>query len=211
MKYYKRKGYGRYGYALAGGIGAVTSLYRRFRGSSGAARFKRKSSGAVSTRKRFRFGGSRTMTKTKNKVQIVPASASGNSYSSFYGKGRTTKVSKKIWKTISSAHSYMWDISGRLEANHGEQHAYFVSHFDYVNGNIMFNNAGITVGEAGKIYLAGYQSELMITNQDSGNCKVTVYDCVARRDTQEIDLIDIWDRDWETVIPALLNIIFPFT
>lgn len=193
MKYWKSRPYGRYGYALAGGIGAVTSLYRRFRGGGRSSGIKRKFASAVSSRKRMRFGASRTMTKRRNKLQIVAASASGNSFSSFYSKARTSKVSKKIWKTISAPHCYMWDSSGRLEANHGEQNATYIPHFDYVNGNIMMNNAGITVGEPGKIFLSGYQSDLMITNQDSGNCRVTLYDVVSRRDTQEIDLIDIWD------------------
>lgn len=187
-KYYRSK-YARAAY----GMGAIgLGLYRRFRGRSSApiSRKRRATSSSVASKRR-RI--TRTVTKRKSKVKMVGASASGNSYSSFFTRARSTRVSPKIWKTLSAAHSYRWDISGRLESNHGEQNASYMTHFDTVNADLIMDNAGITVGEPGKIFLTGYEADCMFTNQDSGNCRLTLYDVVCRRDTQETDLIDIWD------------------
>jgi len=189
-KYFKRK-FNKYAGIASAAYGVGSMAYSRFAGrrspAAGAGRI-----GKRVTRK-TRSARSYTRTKTRSKTKNVGASAAANSVSYFTQKTRTTRVSRAIWKTISTANGYRFDSSGRLEANNGEQAATYVTWLDTTAASTLMNNAGVVSSESGKIYMQGMEGELMFTNQDSGNCKVTLYDVVCRRDTQESDLIDIWD------------------
>lgn len=182
-KWYSRLGNGRlasYG-ALAAGM---YNLYRKRSRSRNA-----RAVGAITKRARSR---TLTRTKRKTKIQNVGASAAGNSHSYFVGKGRCWKAPRKLIKSLTAARSYLIDNSDRIESNNGEQHATYMPYADATILTTLATNAGMTT-ESGKFWLGGVSAELMLTNQDSGNSRVTLYDMVCRRDSQETDVMDQWN------------------
>lgn len=203
MAYKKWGSYARAGKRLAryAGpiVGSLYGAYKRYKGGNG------RSGRSTRTRQRTSYSRSRTMTKTRNKTKFVGASSSGNSHSAFFAKGRTSRVSGKIWKTMTPPSCYMIDNNWRVEANNGEQAAIYVPHLDYVNLGTLMTNAGLIVNENGKIYLDKYQSEMFVTNQDSGNCRMTFYDIVCRRDTTVTDPIAVWDKGLKENIGSTTN------
>lgn len=189
MKY--KRSYGKYGRA-AYGIGALAAgAYRYARRRSGSSS-KRLSRGGVAKRLAYRSTRTLTRTKSRTKVQNVGASAAGNSRSYFTAKGRVWKTPAKLIKQLTAPAMYMVDNSDRIESNNGEQHATYMPYLDQTTLTYMATNCQL-ISESGKYMITGVQAELMLTNQDSGNSRVTLYDMVSRRDTQESDIIDQWN------------------
>lgn len=187
-KKYSRSRNGRLS-SLGGVVAGLYGMYRRKRSRSSSSTNRRVYSSAASGMKRSR---TYTRTKSKTKVQNVGASAAGNSFSSFYGKGRVWRAPKKLMKVLTAPRSYLIDNSDRIESNNGEQHATYMPYCDSTILTTLATNAGMTT-ESGKFFLTGVQAELMLTNQDSGNSRVTLYDMICRRDTTETDIMDLWN------------------
>jgi len=183
-KYGRKRSLSSYG-RIAYGAGAL--------GYSAYKRFKRGPKVAPRSAVRRKMGRSFTKTTTKTKTQNVSASSAGSTFSGFRSRTSRSKYLRKLWKAMTPPGMYLLDSSGRIESNNGEQGSKGLSHLDQTDVGFGFTAAGITTGETGKLFLQGYTASLMMTNQDSGNCVVTLYDCISRRDSQESDLSDIYD------------------
>lgn len=107
----------------------------------------------------------------------------GGSESSFYYTSRKIPRGFPGLKGALSDNYYVINAAGRLGASVGTQNS--------VIANRMFNTTDLqtistSVGGANSTvrWLARKcSSETMITNQDSGNCRITIYDIIARRDS----------------------------
>lgn len=127
---------------------------------------------------------SRSRVTKKSKLhQSAKASVGGHggTYSSFYY--RKSKVPRGFRSTIKalSKNYYVWNGSARLTGTPGAQApAVLQSLFHYTDLNAISQK--VNSNQTNKVLFQSVSSEALLTNQDTGNVNVVLYDIIARRD-----------------------------
>lgn len=151
------------------------------------ARRSRRSSGRIVKRRRVR---SSTSTSVKS---VIPKSypkpdGNGGSFSSFRTHRKGTFIPKWDRRMLEPSH-YRVTTAARLTAAFGQQNA---TYFEYANQGDMQTPANqfAVSNFVQKVWYQKIYGTISITNQDKGNCHVTIYDLMCRRDLVSGNTLD---------------------
>lgn len=165
---------------LPGGVAAAYNMYRKFAGRRSGGRGRKSAGRAVRSGYRVATSRTRTIVKRKPKKQTVMTDSSGHSMTMYR---RALRKSYVPWRTMKDQQWRVVSADGvaRVESSNGEQAGANFYHLHAAQMNqILLQLTPET--EFGKCYVDNYYSEIMCTNQDSGNVKLMFYDMVVRRD-----------------------------
>lgn len=151
------------------------------KGNKGSARPKFKPRTQARTAKKKTNNYTKTTTKLTQGVKAC-VGGHGGTYSNFYYKsGRVPRAFLNNWKSLGKNY-YAINGAFRYTTTPGVQ-AFndIVSMFNYTDVNAISQK--ISAGkQTNKMLLKSCSAEILITNQDSGNVNVCIYDIIARRD-----------------------------
>jgi len=126
----------------------------------------------------------RTMLKKKNGRQIPVGG--GDSVSYFTRKNKPTSAIVKLSKELPVA-SIVQNFAGRVECAVGAQGYFLLGDYftvaDVNLGHVLLAGNGAGAPQGAKTVFKSVHSEGMITNMENVNARITIYDCIARKDT----------------------------
>nr|WAE42454.1 MAG: capsid protein [Cressdnaviricota sp.] len=153
--------------------------YKKRRGKSNWTKLRT----VVKAAGRFRAGPKKSLN------QKAIHEGTGGSFSKFfYGRRRIPKRMRAVYKNCAKNYQVI-NNSGRLTANSGSQS---------FNGILtMFSTADLTgfstnisANKTNKFLAMNCSAELMLSNQDEGNCRIVLYDVICRRDITQSNISD---------------------
>jgi hypothetical protein len=128
----------------------------------------------------------KTKTKSYTKTTLhqharAEIGSSGGTYSNFYyASNKIPRAFAVNWKALAKNY-YTINGGTRFTSTAGLQNANTLcSMFNYTDVSTI--SARITANNTNKFLLKSVSAEVLLTNQDSGNCNVTIYDIIARKD-----------------------------
>ena len=145
-------------------------------------------------------GIGKTKTNRRPRLNNVKVEGTGGQISSFKAARLMSPIDRKITKDLSPQYWYQ-NYASRLTATPGTQNYFTLSMFgnypsvgdqngdlvsiqNYVNAQIGLSNATATQGyKTTKFMTSQCKATYKMTNQDSGNTEVRIYDVAVRRDT----------------------------
>lgn len=109
---------------------------------------------------------------------------SGGNYTKIRFKAKGRKRMPKFWKALMMPRAWRNSDGLRITCNSGQQGVDYMPvgiDTDYDQAFDILDGAG---NPTAKAYIQKWSGEIRITNQDKGNCEVTIYDVVPRRSMQ---------------------------
>jgi len=158
---------------------AALARYGKSRSKSGGARRKFTRTRTKFQRKRRRASGS---------IHQGVRNAHGGTWSMHRGGRKLPKYLRPIVKTASQNY-FVINSSNRLTATVGGQEANASINW-YNNADIRAMDDFVSSSPTQRVIHRKVTGELMITNQDSGNVRLMIYDVVARRDNNNATVSD---------------------
>ena len=180
--------------------GQAISSYVKNKTTRGAQRYLGRQRIAIGSMARTAMRGiGRTKTR-RPRINNVKVEGAGGQISSFKASRAMSPIDRKLTKDLGAQYWYQ-NQAIRLSATPGKQAYYSLSMFGnyptigdpncdlaeiqtYVNAQIGLGSSTATQGyKTTKFMTSQCKATYKMTNQDSGNCEVRIYDVAVRRDT----------------------------
>lgn len=122
------------------------------------------------------------MKKKQNRIhQRAIQQGQGGSFSKFfYGKRKYPRAMRGLRKALSNNY-YVQNQATRFTVGVGKQDATTLFGM-FGNGDLTTIGSRVSSNATARFLASACSGEVMITNQDQGNCRLTIYDIIARRD-----------------------------
>lgn len=151
---------------------------------AGAAAYRALHAVKTGTKRPFRGPGSMSQTKRRRRAVDTRAAGTGGFFSGIRYRARNPKRMGKFWKALMQPRSWRNSDGLRLTCTSGTQGVDYMPvgiSTDYTEPFGILDGAG---NPTAKAFIMNWQGEMRITNQDKGNCELTIYSVVPRRSMQ---------------------------
>lgn len=143
------------------------------------------------SKKRFSKRKSSSSSRSSRRSKTVSASVgigvmshvrgSGSNCTGIYYAARNQKRLRGFWRALMMPRAWRNDDAERLTAADGNQGVTYMPVGAATDYTQCFDILDASGNATTKAYIEGWQGEIRITNQNPGNCEVTIYSLVPRR------------------------------